>query len=77
MQVDSIAENLFFTTVRIDTISNNGAHGSGTGFLYAHRIAENQHAIFVVTNKHVVHGMRSGSLTFHQRKDDKPNLGNR
>jgi hypothetical protein len=75
MQVDSIAENLFFTTVRIDTISNEGNSGSGTGFLYAHRIAENQHAIFVVTNKHVVEGMRTGSLTFHQRTEAKPNLG--
>lgn len=75
MQVDSIAENLFFTTVRIDTVNHVGANGSGTGFLYAHRIADNQHAIFVVTNKHVVQNMRSGALTFHQKKDDKPNLG--
>ena len=76
MQVESVAENLFFTTVRIDTVANDGSQGSGTGFLYAHKISESQHAIFVITNKHVVNGMRSGSLTFHQKKDDKPNLGN-
>jgi hypothetical protein len=76
MQVESVAENLFFTTVRIDTVAIDGSQGSGTGFLYAHKISENQHAMFVVTNKHVVNGMRSGSLTFHQKKDDKPNLGN-
>lgn len=76
MQVESLAENLFFTTVRIDTVANDGNSGSGTGFLYAHRISETEHAIFVVTNKHVVEGMRAGALTFHQRKDNKPNPGN-
>lgn len=75
MQVESIAENLFFSTVRIDTVSNGGAHGSGTGFLYAHRLEEDKHALFVVTNKHVVQGMRSGCLTFHQKKDEKPFIG--
>lgn len=75
MQVESIAENLFFTTVRIDTVNNGGSPGSGTGFLYAHRITDTQHALFVVTNKHVVQGMRNGALTFHQKRDDKPYLG--
>ncbi|UZR28052.1 trypsin-like serine peptidase [Methylococcus mesophilus] len=75
MLVESLAENLFFTTVRIDTRAANGALGSGTGFLYTHRLSESQHAIFVVTNKHVVQGVQAGSLTFHQKKDDKPNLG--
>ena len=76
MQVDSIAENLFFTTVKIDTVANSGGHGSGTGFLYAHRLSDTEHAIFVVTNKHVVNGMRTGSLTFHKGKDGKPDIGN-
>ncbi len=75
MQVDSLAENLFFTTVRIDTLTHSGASGSGTGFLYAHRIDEERHALFVVTNKHVVSGGQCGSLTFHQKKDDRPHLG--
>ena len=75
MQVQSVAENLFFTTVRIDTRTVAGESGSGTGFLYAHRISDNQHAIFVVTNKHVVNGMNSGSLTFHQKQQDLPRLG--
>jgi hypothetical protein len=76
VQIQSIAENLFFTTVRIDTVDAAGNAGSGTGFLYAHRYTDTQHATFVVTNKHVVQGMRGGAITFHQRKDDKPDLGN-
>ena len=75
MKVESLAESLFFTTVRIDTLTPNGATGSGTGFVFAHKLDEEKHVLFVVTNKHVVDGMQSGSLTFHQRKDDQPHLG--
>lgn len=76
MQIESIAENLFFTTVRIDTVDSAGNAGSGTGFLYLHRYSEQRYASFIVTNKHVVQGMRSGAITFHKRIGDKPDLGN-
>ncbi len=75
MQVKTIAEQLFFTTVRIDTITATGAQGSGTGFLFSHRIGE-QNFPFIVTNKHVVMGMREGALSFLQRRDSLPTLGN-
>jgi hypothetical protein len=75
MQVKTVAEQLFFTTVRIDTVSSTGVPGSGTGFLFAHKI-DNQDYGFVVTNKHVVTGMREGALSFLQRKDMLPTLGN-
>ena len=48
MNVNSIAEQLFFTTVRIDTITQTGAQGSGTGFFFAHKRGE-QDFPFVVT----------------------------
>ncbi len=41
MQPKTIAEQLFFTTVRIDTITANGAQGSGTGFFFSHKVGEN------------------------------------
>lgn len=75
MKVQSLAENLYFSTVRIDTTTANGQPCSGTGFLFAHKLAEDKHAPFIVTNKHVVQGMQSGSLTFHQRIGDDPKLG--
>lgn len=75
MQVKTIAEQLFFTTVRIDTIATNGGQGSGTGFFFSHRIGEQEYP-FVVTNKHVVMGMREGTLSFLQRRDSLPTLGN-
>jgi hypothetical protein len=74
MQVDSIAEQLFFTTVRIDTIATNGGGGSGTGFFFSYKRGEMNYP-FVVTNKHVVMGMREGALSFLQRKDQLPQLG--
>jgi hypothetical protein len=74
MQVESIAEQLFFTTVRVDTVADNGGSGSGTAFLFAFKKDDKEYP-FVITNKHVVMGMRQGALTFQQRKDQAPNLG--
>jgi hypothetical protein len=37
MQVKTIAEQLFFTTVRIDIVATNGGQGSGTGFFFSHK----------------------------------------
>src|SRR5260221_12543117 len=74
MRVESVADQLFFTTVRIDAVAENGSASSGTGFLFADK-AKDEVYPFVVTNKHVVNGMRSGKLTFLVREGDKPKLG--
>jgi len=74
MQVDSIAEQLFFTTVRVDTIAQDGGAGSGTAFLFSYKRGETNYP-FVVTNKHVVMGMREGMLSFMQKQDNAPQLG--
>lgn len=74
MQVESFAEQLFFSTVRIETVASGGATGAGTGFFYTH-VAGKENYPFVVTNKHVVMGMREGSLTLHQRQGNSPVLG--
>lgn len=75
MQPKTLAEQLFFTTVRIDTVAANGSDGSGTGFFFSHRIGDSFYP-FVVTNKHVVRGMREGALSFLQRTGELPTLGN-
>lgn len=74
MRVESVGDQLFFTTVRIDTVTETGGVGSGTGFLFAHRVKDQTYP-FVVTNKHVVGGMRGGALTFLVREGEKPKLG--
>lgn len=74
MQVKTIAEQLFFTTVRIDTVAMDGTQGSGTGFFFNHKVEGNGYH-FVVTNKHVVSNMREGRFSFLKQKDGLPTLG--
>lgn len=73
MQVDTIAEQLLFTTLRIETRSSLG-DGTGTGFIFGYTNAESQYS-FVVTNKHVVRGAQSGAVQFHEMSGDQPVLG--
>ncbi len=76
MQVKSIAEQLFFTTARIDTVALDSRSGSGTGFFFSYKHkASNQTFPFIVTNKHVVEGQREGALTFLHREVGLPSLG--
>src|SRR6185312_6149055 len=74
MQPRTIAEQLFFSTVRIDTITANGAQAAGTGFFFAHKFGGDKQSLFVVTNKHVVMGMREGRVSFLKQKDGQPTL---
>lgn len=74
MQVNTIAEQLFFTIVRIDTITTNGEIGAGTGFFFSHKVAGLYYP-FIVTNKHVVMDMREGRFLFLKSKDRLPLLG--
>lgn len=55
MQVQTMIEQMLFTTVRITTTSAEGS-GSGTGFLLAEERAEGGTAVLLVTNKHVIEG---------------------
>ncbi|AZD34891.1 hypothetical protein C4K22_2138 [Pseudomonas chlororaphis subsp. aurantiaca] len=75
MQANTLAERLFFTTIRIDTITPEGGCGSGTGFFFEHDIGDGRKAPFIVTNKHVVLGQKSGQLAFLKHKDGNPSLG--
>lgn len=74
MQVQTIAEQLFFTTVRIDTVAANGTQGAGTGFFFSHKL-NGADCLFAVTNKHVVMGMSEGQFSFLKQKDGLPTLG--
>ncbi|AWY39402.1 serine protease [Pseudomonas putida] len=75
MQVHTLAEQLYFTTIRIDTNAPGGGHGSGTGFFFD-LMVDGQKRAFIVTNKHVVFGQKGGRVTFIRQKDDgQPSLG--
>lgn len=75
MLVDTIAEKLLFTTIRVETRVADGNDGTGTGFLFAYE-TDGRHIPVIVTNKHVVESAATGWLTFHIRGDnDQPKLG--
>ncbi len=65
---------MFYNTVRIDVTYESGEQGGGTGFLFSHRVDDQEYR-FVVTNKHVVMNVKEGSICFLKKKDGKPSLG--
>ena len=74
MEVNSIAEQLYFTTVRVDTVDVNGNAGSGTGFIFSHKYKGKEYP-FIVTNKHVIKNAKTGGITFIKDDNGKPKLG--
>lgn len=64
MRAETVAEQLFFATVRITTSHVDGSTGVGTGFLYTVPTTPDQEATFLVTNKHVVLGASKVTLHF-------------
>ena len=71
-----ISEQLVHTTVRIEGRDGNGAAHSGTGFFFEFRVNATTTAPVIVTNRHVLEGMRS--IIFHlttANPDRTPNYG--
>ena len=58
----SIIEQLCFSTVRIETTSNEGISYSGTGFFFNLSIDDKTIVPLLVTNEHVVKGMTQGKF---------------
>lgn len=76
MEINSITKKLLFNTIRVDTVLEDGSEGSGTAFVVSHAAGGGTHA-FVVTNRHLVEGVRSGGLVFTQKKRGQPAFGER
>lgn len=74
MEVNSIAEQLLFTTVRIEGITYKGEQKVGTGFIFSYAV-EDKNYLFLVTCKHVINDTREGYLTFIKAREQKPALG--
>jgi len=73
MKVETIAEQLYFTTILIESQTNEGITSVGTGFIIdvEHKT---QHGSFLVTNKHVVNGGAKGVLRFHLKEEGNLDL---
>lgn len=74
MKVETLAEQLLFSTLRIET-----EHNLGTGFIVNHEWGDNRQGRFLVTNKHVIHESSGGRLTFtladQDAEDNRPSIG--
>lgn len=74
VQVETIAEQLFFTTV---FLTGKTSHGTiqGTGFLYRIDLANGKVAPFLITNKHVLRDVTDLKIRFIAAADGAPRLG--
>lgn len=77
MEVFTIAEQLYYLTLKINTLSANGEQGSGTGFIYGYKSKQNPQIdyLFLVTNKHVIENTVSGSIVMHLGENNQPKVG--
>lgn len=64
-------ENLLFTTVRIQTNTQNDGVSFGTGFLVSYNLENDSKGIFLVTNKHVIENGINWEILFNV-SDCKP-----
>ena len=64
IKVETVAEQLLFSTLRIVAIKKDGSDSIGTGFIVEHKWAEDKAGPFLITNKHVIRDTVSGGLTF-------------
>ena len=76
MEINSITKKLLFNTVRVDTVLEDGSEGSGTAFVVSHAHARGTYT-FIVTNRHLVEGVRCGGLVFTQKRNGQPAFGER
>ncbi|MDN5511535.1 trypsin-like peptidase domain-containing protein [Acinetobacter sp.] len=77
MQVSTMAEQLFYLTLKINTSNANGEIGSGTGFIFSYKSTVNpeSHYLFLVTNKHVIENTVLGSIVLHLSENNQPKVG--
>jgi len=70
------ADQLLFTTVRIEIIKASGKGGAGTGFFYNHKLDDENTLPLIITNRHVVEGAIQGRFQLHESQgsdgDRKP-----
>lgn len=75
--MDSIQEQLLFTTLRIECFdSSNRLYSMGTGFLLQRPIDKDKCKIYLVTNKHVLKDAEAIRITFTKNRDGSPDIGN-
>lgn len=75
MRVDTMAEQMLFSTVRIEAF-NDTTTSVGTGFFFGYKLPDGREVPFLITNRHVVEGYHTGKVRFTIMKDNAPSFGN-
>lgn len=70
MRIETPFEQLFYTTVIIESQKREGTGTLGTGFIINVKVGKRTDA-FLVTNKHVICGATEGILRFHLSENGK------
>jgi hypothetical protein len=75
MRPETVKEQLFFVTVRIETVKGDQKK-VGTGFILEYRpVGASSTEKFIVTNKHLIEGATSGNFFFIRSDGKNPQLG--
>ncbi len=70
----TLLEQLFFTTVRIETTLPDKSKSTGTGFIFNYHTKDKDFP-YIVTNRHVVKNSIEGTLVFNRMQFGLPKLG--
>ncbi len=74
--MDSVQEQLMYTTLRIECLNEFAQVFSiGTGFLLKRPVGNDKYKIYLISNKHVLCGAQSIAITFTKKKNDEPEVG--
>jgi len=71
---ETIFEQLYFLTTRVEGTLSDGSIATGTAFFFNIPTPKGN-VVFLVTNKHVVEGMQSSHLTFVKNRGGIPLIG--
>lgn len=74
IDVQSLSEQLLFSTARLECELNDGDRSTGTAFFFQYRIDQQRTLPLLVTNKHVVRGAKVGYFHLHEavQNGDQP-----
>lgn len=71
--MSTLFEQLLYTTLRIECKDNDGnLTGIGTGFLMSRPVGENQHKLYLVSNKHILMGTPKILVSFICNENGEP-----
>jgi len=70
--MESIFEQLLYTTIRIECLDQNkNAVSMGTGFILQRPVGDDKHKLYIVSNKHVLCGAKSIAISFIRMKENE------